>query len=421
MAKIPYDVSRVKLAPDSFPAPRSASSEAPPVLGKSARWGLAGEVVETILPWTEAAASALLADFLVSFGSAVGSGPHMYADGAKHELKLFAVIVGATSRSRKGTSRANMRRLLSRAAPDWSRDSVVSGMSSGEGLIAAMADGLEDGERARPFMSVETEFGKVLTVAGRMGNTLGDYFRQLWEGDTVRILNKKKVAVDGAYFSCIGHITAEELCAKISDVDLANGFANRVLWVHAERSKLIPSGSGLPVERLDELAEWVAGAIEAARSIRAMKRDAAAETEWHDCYVEMADRVLPGLPGALTSRAEAQALRLSMIYAALDGTSTIRPEHVQAAYSFWRYCEDSVAYVFGDSTGNPHADRILVALQSADEGRLKWSDIGSRLFSNNLPADELARAITVLEERGRVRVNVDQAGTGRPAKWVILT
>jgi hypothetical protein len=419
MPVIPYDVSDVGQAPVSLPAPRPTGTGAPPVLAESARWGLAGEVVETILPFTESAPSALLADFLVSFGSAVGAGPHMYADGARHELKLFAVVVGATSRSRKGTSRANMKRLFDLGEPDWSRDSVVSGMSSGEGLIAAMADGLEDGERARPFMAVETEFGKVLTVAGRMGNTLGDYFRQLWEGDTVRILNKKKVAVDGAYFSCIGHITAEELCAKISDVDLANGFANRVLWVYAERSKLIPSGAGLPLERLEELADWVAGAIEAARGIRAMKRDAAAEEVWRECYVEMADRVLPGLPGALTSRAEAQALRLSMMYAALDATDTIRPEHVEAAYAFWRYCKDSVAYVFGNSTGNPYADRILAALDSAEDGRLKWSDIGSRLFSNNLSANELARAISLLEERGRVCITTERT-RGRPAKWVVL-
>ncbi len=50
----------------------------------------------------------------------------------------------------------------------------------------------------------------MLTVAERKGAVISDNLRQLWEGDRVRILNRKATRLDGAYMSLIGHITADE-------------------------------------------------------------------------------------------------------------------------------------------------------------------------------------------------------------------
>ena len=44
-----------------------------------------------------------------------------------------------------------------------------------------------------------------------------------------------------------------------------------------------------------------------------------------------------GLWDAVASRAEAQTLRLSMIFALLDGLSTIDEAHLRAALAVWRY------------------------------------------------------------------------------------
>jgi hypothetical protein len=70
------------------------------------------------------------------------------------------------------------------------------------------------------------------------------------------------------------------------------------------------------------------------------------------CRPESWDRALeecPGLVGTLLARAEAQVLRLSMLYALLDGTATIRTEHLYAALALWEYVEASVTYIFGTS------------------------------------------------------------------------
>src|SRR5208283_2893112 len=89
-----------------------------------------------------------------------------------------------------------------------------------------------------------------------------------------------------------------------------------------------------------------------------IRRDADASDIWG--YDDKPDN---GMYGACTARAAALTLRLSLIYALLDGASEIRKEHLIAALEVWRYCDDSAKYIFGDALGDPTADEILRALR----------------------------------------------------------
>jgi hypothetical protein len=93
--------------------------------------GLAGEIVRTIDPHTEADPVAILVQFLVAFGSAVGRGPHFLAEADRHGANLFAVFVGETAKGRKGSSWGQARRVVEMAEADWTAR-VKSGLSSGE-------------------------------------------------------------------------------------------------------------------------------------------------------------------------------------------------------------------------------------------------------------------------------------------------
>jgi hypothetical protein len=63
--------------------------------------------------------------------------------------------------------------------------------------------------------------------------------------------------------------------------------------------------------------------------------------------------------GALTGRAEAQVVRLSLIYCLLDCANEIGKEHLKAALAVWDYCAASVRYIWGDTLGDPTADEML--------------------------------------------------------------
>ena len=79
-----------------------------PVLGAAAYHGLAGEVVSTIAPQTEADPVALLLQFLVYFGNAIGRGPYFQVGKDRHFTNLFGCWWATRPRraraSRPGTS-----------------------------------------------------------------------------------------------------------------------------------------------------------------------------------------------------------------------------------------------------------------------------------------------------------------------------
>src|SRR4051812_42508474 len=65
--------------------------------------GLAGEIVRTIEPHSEADPISLLANFLTAFGNVIGSKPHFRVEGDLHPMRLFCTLVGESSKARKGT------------------------------------------------------------------------------------------------------------------------------------------------------------------------------------------------------------------------------------------------------------------------------------------------------------------------------
>lgn len=143
--------------------------------------------------------------------------------------------------------------------------------------------------------------------------------------------------------------------------------------------------------------------------------DSEAESEWRRVYPGLsADRT--GLAGALLSRAEAQTLRLTMLYAALDSTQTIRIEHLRAALAVWEYSERSVAFIFRDKTGNPLADQILSTLLEKGSEGLSRTEI-HQLVSRHVPAADIDQALGALQGLG-LAVMILTKTQGRPEqRW----
>jgi hypothetical protein len=83
---------------------------------------------------------ALLSQFLDGFGNMVGRKAYFQVEADKHYTNLYVVLVGATSKARKGSALSQVKRFLRIADSDWTDNYVLSGLSSGEGLIWAVRD-----------------------------------------------------------------------------------------------------------------------------------------------------------------------------------------------------------------------------------------------------------------------------------------
>lgn len=412
-------------------APRRNGRAGPrlPNLGEDALHGLVGEIVRTILPHSEADPVALLSSLLVACGNAMGRGAHLRVGADRHYLNLNAALVGETSKGRKGMSWNFVRSLVHAVDPLWAEERVMSGLSSGEGLIYAVRDRREsedsDGKRVvldpgaedRRLMVVEGEFAGVLKVATREGNTLSVLIRQAWDGGKLATLTRNSpLKATGAHVSILGHITRSELLRQLSETDTHNGFANRFLWLLVRRSKALPFGGEWHAVDVAPLVREMRAAIEHGREHREVGWSEEARGVWAEVYEGLSEG-MPGLAGAATSRAEAQVVRLAVLYATLDGRRAIGLPHLEAALALWRYAEASALHVFGEATGDAVADKIHASLEEEPDG-LSRTDL-SNLFRRHKSRERIEEALLLLERLGRARRESVRTG-GRPAElWFV--
>jgi hypothetical protein len=211
----------------------------------------------------------------------------------------------------------------------------------------------------------------------------------------------------------VAHITANELQRYLDRTEVANGLINRFLVVCSRRVRFLPEGGSVDQQALVNLAERMGEAVMVAQGIGEMHRDDEARELWAASYRQLSHG-RPGLLGAATSRAEAQVLRLSMVYALLDSSSVIRRPHLEAALSIWDYVEESTRYVLGDTLGDPVADALLTALERAGSEGLTRTQIRD-LFSRHASAEKIDRALADLEALGRAERSLLAETGGRPA------
>jgi hypothetical protein len=398
-----------------------------PELSDAALHGLPGDIVRAILPDSEADPAALLVQTLVFFGNCIGRTAYFAAEDDKHFSNLFAVLVGDTSKARKGTSLGRIIRIFRDVDKAWLTNRKVNGLSSGEGLIFAVSDGdglnikfedQDDPNSEKRLLVIESEFSSVLRVMARDGNTLSARIREAWDTGTLGVMTKDSpLRATDAHISIIGHITREELRRRLNETERANGFANRFLWVATRRSKLLPEGGKLADDICAQLAERLREAVEFAHAVGEMRRDEEARDLWAGIYGELSTG-RGGLAGAVTSRGEAQVMRLACVYALLDRRSVIRRVHLEAAYALWQYCEASAQYIFGDASGDGLADEILVALKNASTG-LTQTEL-NKLFSGHKTSDAINSALASLQARGLVVSFDDQTGGRSVRRWLLV-
>lgn len=437
-----------------------------PVLGAEALHGLAGEVVRTIEPHTESDPAAILVQFLIAVGNVIGRGPFIQREGDKHFTNIFAVLVGESAKSRKGTSAGRVREIMNRVDEEWTDHCITSGLSSGEGLIWAIRDDVhgvdkkgnttvEKGVRDKRLLLDEREFSQVLSVMRREGNTVSRVIRHAWDSHPLNSLTKQaKGSVQKPHISVVGHITKDELRQHLDLVSMTNGFANRFLYVCVRRSKELPHGGHLDASAIDALGKKISKVVTPLATFAASEgrvgvkdnvipfkeKDADSFEEfsrrqgnemvvevsmnaeacalWEGMYHNLTNGP-SGALGAICGRAETQVIRLALLYTLLDGEDEIAPVHLRAALALWEYCEDSARYIFGESVGSAFADELLRVLR--ESGGMSRTAIRDT-FSRNQKHETISAALNLLREHDLIESETRATGKrGRPTEFWVPT
>jgi Domain of unknown function (DUF3854) len=411
-----------------------------PVMPEEAFHGLAGSIVRTIEPNTESDSAGLLLLVLSGLGNAFGRGAHFEVENDVHYCKINVVLVGESSKARKGTAQGRVNRLISGVDTIWATTCCVTGLSTGEGLIHSVRDPVvkenkdgkievvDEGVSDKRLLVEEPEFASPLTVMQRDGNTLSMVLRSAWDDRTLQTLTKTSGEKStGSHITVVAHVTKKELLKHLTEQKLGSGIANRFVFALVRRSKKLPHGGAedafdpKQIQSLERALEFgkTPRRIDFSNEIEESYGYSTKEL-WEEIYAELSEGK-PGLFGAVVSRAEAQVRRIATIYAALDLSAVVRVDHLLAALAVWQYAEQSAYLIFGDRTGDMVADEILEALRGAAEEGMPRTEIHD-LFGRHLKGRVLGTILRDLEAQGRIsRKKVPKGeGPGRPPEvWCI--
>ncbi len=386
-------------------------------------YGIAGTIIRKLQPETESHPLGNLLELLAAFGNIVGPSAYYLVEDTKHYTNLNIIRVGKSSKARKGTGTGRIERIVSQLKPDWFTGCTTSGLGSGEAVIWKVRDpvmGPFKDRRTGEMRMVQTdpgvddkrlyvsegEFAGVLAVAGRKDSILSTVIRNAWDHKTLRNTVKGSPAVcQNPHISISADITRDELLKLLSDSDRFNGFGNRFLWCFVERQGLKPHG-GEQIDWSQEITELYK-AVEFTKKQKRIFMDRSSREMWNRVYEELSEDI-EGVIGAVTSRAEAQVLRLALIYAMLDCSDHIRVEHLKAARALWQYCEDSARIIFGGVLKSHQ--RILDFIQTGPKTIREIQDV---LFAKNRKVEDIQADLNTMAAIGRVYSKADEAGVER--------
>jgi bifunctional DNA primase/polymerase-like protein len=435
-APVPTDAasSGREARPDAVASVPPAQPGDRPTLGDDAWHGIAAEIVRVLEPSTEADPAAVLFVLLSMLGNYVGRKPHLWAGATDHPPRLWPLLVGKTGAGKKGTAVNVAAWFMRQYDEEYMRDNLTSGLSTAEGLIQEVADpkpekgaeGAEDGfdpglvppDKRRIFR--EDEFATLLGRSRRENNVISAAVREAYDGVPMRVKTRTDplVATDH-HISIIGAITPEELLAKLSDTDVANGFANRFLVVYSSRSKSLPRDVPFDRAAVNGLLTRLDRTVRAVAGVRGMGWTELGAKAWDEYYLAMDSRNLPGGRTAdLVNRWNANTLRLAVTYALLDGLGEVDEVHVRAAIACWHYIEASIRAIFDDETADRELQRLMEYIDQAPEpGWRSRNDVYAGLFAKHIGKAELDALLEKLcrtgKYEGRKVQAVDEA-TGKP-------
>jgi hypothetical protein len=274
---------------------------------------------------------------------------------------------------------------------------------------------VDPGVSDKRLLVIKSELGAPLRAAQRDGNTLSAILRMAWDsGDIAPLTKSNRIKTSGAHISIIGHITREELTQVLRFSEVWNGFANRVLWFCVRRDKRVPFPEPMPPETIETLARSVRAILDKSAGVDHIEWSPEAKAKWEALYEEISvDKA--GAFDAVTQRAEAQVWRLAMIYALIDSSRTIQPEHLFSAVAVWEHAKASAKLIFGGVSESPHKTKLLEFLRG---GPRTQTEING-MFGGHLKGPKLAALLKDVQSSGEIE-SERRMTEGRPTTvWFI--
>lgn len=412
---------------------------------------------------SEASPAAVYLAFITYVAACLGDQVSLRFGDKTQRPSIFFLHVGRSSRGRKGTALDPVERLHDQlsatdkvaaelaasnsgvrpqAVAPWSH---TGGLSTREGLAYQLRDPVikrnpqtgvdvveDEGVADKRAFIVESEFENVLAQSKREGNTLSSALRDCWDGRDLKPLTKSnRTYATAPRVSLVAQVTPSDLDRLLEERAITNGFLNRFVVVFAERSKLVPWPESTPDDQVIQWAKELYGAVQWARAqTTPITVSPTAQARYSKLYVsDWAHDGEPELISTLLQRAPTYALRLAMLFAAIEERPAIIAEDIDAANHVINLWRSSVRYLWQRQASlgsgrteklKAHAAKVITFLEGRG-GRASRTELLHICFRRNLSAAQLNQVLQhmqlathpmiLVEEEAKVGENAAQRKT----------
>ncbi len=342
-----------------------------PQLSEQAWYGLSRKYREIQGPRTEASHNYHLACFLSAVGVCLGRSVYIKHAG-RHYPNLFVVLVGKSGGARKGTALNFGSDLVQALDP---KIGIVDSLDSREGFLEHLAE-LGKQQEDRGGVSAVIHIGELRSLIEKTRmEGLGNIVPMLCDAYDCRPAlavhtRKNPITVPHPAVS-LAAATSPRWIEGLQEQDLEGGLGNRIMWVPGEPGRPIPKPpdvdgrhwATLVRDLRKRIARWPQkqGAM--------FSLSPATEERWVTIYTEIfGHHDDDPLIEILGQRLQNHCLKVALIWAALDGSTTIELHHLEAAYSFTQFLYDSLWYLFRGHGASPMAQldaKIIEAVRRA--------------------------------------------------------
>lgn len=352
----PIEMGFMALKTSSMPAPMTSDA----LTGSAQLVGL----MQHFDPRTDASYEGLIVATLTYLSALLGPKPTIYYGSKAHGTAIYSVLVGPSMIGRKGTTTGLVNGVMQQVTV--ATKAMKRSPNSGEGLIAAAV-----AMKGEPMLIEEEEFARLLIAKGREHSTLSMILRQAFDGGPLSSATAQKVVVaEDHHIALHGNVTNEEITLSLTDVDLKNGFANRLLWcstMRREKHAVTIHDNALDFALRDDIRKALDWAYALPDPFAGGTTHRLTD-EARDALMSAGERYREGIGLApyLGRRLDTIAARLSLIYACLEMTRVVTLDHVLSALAVTDYGHSSARAIFPETTGDQDADLVLRYLRGGD-------------------------------------------------------
>lgn len=396
---------------DLLGAPTSGEFPEPP--GPVAFGGLLGELVDDLADGTDASVVGLLGATIAFCGALVPGYAYFHRN---QTSSPFVALVGESSIGRKGTAMTRVMDAMSHALEQATVHRVVlDGINSGEGLVTALHYRREHyPQEPTVGLVFEEEYATLMAARTRDGSTLDPRMRQAFDGGPLsnRRSGETKTVMPPYWLPALIGITPVELRHRLEPGALQSGSANRWLYLPVVRRDVMPTNAAPAFSYSNRQA--ILDAHRAAQRIPALLEVEPAVTRMLAEYADFLPSVAFGVGRDLTRRLGIIAFRVALTHALVERATHVTIEYLQRALELAEYARRGIAWVFGDTIGNPDADLLFRHL--VQSGRLRQNVITRQIIRDPLRRQA---AIDELLRLGRAHVLTVQQTGGRPRSELV--